>query len=99
MKGIEKLKLFYTLINIYLGVLIVTLVTISLFSLLFLYLRLFGVVLLYCFLIWFFLLGVWGLLVSIVDDYKWSLFHLDCKQKKTAASLSNFRIWLKENEL
>lgn len=99
MDSIEKLKVFNMLINIYIGFLIFTLVTLSMFFLLFLYVRLFGIVLLYCFLIWVFLLGVCGLLMSLVDDYKWSLFNLDCKRKKKAASLINFQVWLKENDL
>lgn len=99
MDSIEKLKVFNMLINIYIGFLIFTLVTLSMFFLLFLYVRLFGIVLLYCFFIWVFLLGVCGLLMSLADDYKWSLFNLDCKLKKKAASLINFQVWLKENDL
>jgi hypothetical protein len=96
---IERLKLFYVLIRMYFGFLFFLFFTFSLVSTFLFLIGLFGLFILYGYLLWLFLLGVGGVLLSFVDDYKWSLFHLTCKKKKQSIYKANFQKWERDNGL
>lgn len=99
MNDIEKLKQFQFFVKMYFFILFFLLVNLLLLSILLFYLNYLGLIVLYFYLFWLFLLGIGGLLQSFIDDYKWSLFHLECKKNKRCASIDNFIIWKKANGL
>lgn len=99
MNKIEKLKNLYVCIYLYFGFLFWTLLLLSLVSVILLYIDMLKIYILYCYLIWLFFIGLGGLLLSFIDDYKWSLFHLDCKLKRKNPTVINFEKWEKENNL
>ena len=99
MGKITMIKMYYVLINIFLAVLAVSLIVYVLISIVLYWLGLWSMSLIFLGLLIISLFGLGVLLLSFADDYKWSVFHEECRKEKVAATLERYDKWCKDNVL